>query len=684
VSNEGNVARLEILPLLGPVRRQGEWIMAMCPSHADGTKHGGKAGQSLGLSNDGVLRCFAGCTFADVMAALRKGQDSRPRPMTRPQNSQGWPADPVAAYEYRDAAGELVAVKGRFERPSEGIKPEKTFRWRLPKGSYNDGLGGLPMKDMPLWGIGDVIANPTAAVWLAEGESATLAIRARNEVAVCGAWGASQRDFGQSFEVLRGRDVILWPDNDEPGRNYMEAVRRALQGVVRSVATVSAPVPPKGDAVEYFQAGGTIPELLERVLLKAAVDVIADDHFVVRIPTLSGPVAFDFANITKSGGSFDCELTVTHLSPGIEAEPYNQRINILSQSARSALETALGRQFGKEINWTTTVSTAYSRVRTAYLESDRAIQVGQLALSSDQRFTIETLIPEGQPSILFADGSSGKTMIAYGLGLAVALGGSFCDLWVRPGGVLIVDYEASLARFRLERLLAGTRSQFTLDRLPIHYWDGRGIPLKDQVEPLIRAIRKLDITLVIIDSGGAACGGEPEKAAVALEYFNALSRLQTTTLTICHVAKGGENDAHTLRPFGSAFWHNMARRTWYCAREQEDESDEMDLTLICRKVNDGRRPRPISFHVEFDGDSGPITIARGEQRAAAPERPVSETVSEYLKRTGAPATIAEIVRETGLANDSVRTVLYRGDKVIFRSISGGTGRGNQTKWEAIA
>lgn len=689
MTNEGQVERQEILPLLGSVKRQGEWVMAFCPAHADGEKHNGKAGHSLGLSNDGVLRCFAGCSFADVMKALRENSPRRSGPAAR---ERGPSFTLVKAYEYRDpATGNLLAVKGRFERPNpEGGKAEKSFRWRLPEGTFEQGLSGLRMVDMPLWGADELARVPAdQRVWFAEGESATEAIRARNEVALCGAWGASQREFGSAFDVMLGRDVILWPDNDPPGRDYMAAVRRVLLPIAKSVAIVTAPVPPKGDAVEYFQAGGTIDALLANVVTRPTVDVLAPEHFIVRVPTDAGPVAFEFARMSRTNGSLDCELTVSHLSPTAEREPYSQRVNLLSQSARSGLERALGLQFGKDgVNWTTAVSTAYSRVRTAFFDMDRGVQIGALPEVTRPRFLVETLLPEGQPTILFGDGSSGKTMISYALGLSVALGGGFCGLATQQGGVLVIDYETSgaAARFRFRRLLAGMGvDPEILDDIPVHYWQGNGIPLPDHIDALERFIARHAIVLVIVDSAGAACPGKPEDSVAALAYFNALNRLPCTTLTLAHINRA-DADTSSQRPFGSTFWSNMARRTWYVKRDSDEESDDVDVGLICRKVNDGRRPKPLAYRMTFRGESGPISIAAQAFREVAAfesERPVGERVLEYLSHSG-QSTIAEIVEATGLANDSVRTALYRGEGRIFTKLGSGTGRGRVTRWGAAA
>lgn len=697
--DEGRVNRDEILPLLGPGKKQGAWRMAFCPAHADGQKHNGKGGYSLGLSDDGVLKCFAGCAFKDVLAALRQRAGVRAEPRQRRQERQARPAqesrgDLKVEYDYRDAVtGDLIAVKGRFEKPLAGGKPEKTFRWRLPTGTYEQGLGGKKLSGMPLWGAYELMNAPLdQRVWFAEGEKATEAIRRKGELALCGGWGAGSReadDFGDAFEVLRGRDVILWPDNDVPGREYMAAVRRHIRDIAASVAVVTAPVPPKGDAYEYFQAGGTVEALLSDVVTKTTTDILALDHFRVRVPTEAGVVSFEFEGVSKQGRDMSCELTVRHLAPDAEPEPYSQRINLLSQSARGQMETALRKQFDKDIKWTAVVSAAWAAVRDAFSNQDRGIRMGSAPRVEKTTFHIETLFPEGQPTILFGDGGSNKTYLSYAAGAAIALGSSsFGGLAVRRRcGVLVFDYEtgAAQARFRFTRILRGMGidDQIIEDALNLfHYWPANGVPLADQVEALCRYIDRHDIGFVIIDSGADACGGEPEKAGPTLEYFNALSRVPATTVTICHVTSDSDGSAVTGRPFGSKFWHNRARRTWYVSRVSEEESDELDIGLLCRKVNDGRLAAPLSFRVSFAGDSGPVRFARQDfasVQAFEGERPLYERIRSALGTLGAMTTKA-LADELSVKDGVIRATLRRYEGTTFIRVAKGSGRGNTTTW----
>ena len=103
-------------------------------------------------------------------------------------------------------------------------------------------------------------------------------------------------------------------------------------------------------------------------------------------------------------------------------------------------------------------------------------------------------------------------------------------------------------------------------------------------------------------------------AKAAIRFFLALKRLGLPSILIAHVTKAMD----TMKPYGSVFWHNEARRTWYVARVQEEESDEVDVAFYNRKVNDGRKPAPIFFHVSFSEDErGPdvLLLRRADGRA---------------------------------------------------------------------
>ncbi|MGI8551897.1 MAG: hypothetical protein ACR2PL_14095 [Dehalococcoidia bacterium] len=65
---------------------------------------------------------------------------------------------------------------------------------------------------------------------------------------------------------LRGRHVVLLPDNDEPGHKHAEFVARSLTGVAATVKIVNLPGrPAKGDMSNWLDGGHGIDELVALV-----------------------------------------------------------------------------------------------------------------------------------------------------------------------------------------------------------------------------------------------------------------------------------------------------------------------------------------------------------------------------------------------------------------------------------
>ena len=88
-------------------------------------------------------------------------------------------------------------------------------------------------------------------------------------------------------------------------------------------------------------------------------------------------------------------------------------------------------------------------------------------------------------------------------------------------------------------------------------------PLTEEADRLRRIIREERIDFGIFDSVAFACDGPPEAAETASAYFRALRSLRIGSLNLAHITKSESGDQ---RPFGSIFWHNHARATWFIKR----------------------------------------------------------------------------------------------------------------------
>ena len=136
----------EFAPLLAkPKRTSRGGLVALCPAHEDRERS-----LSVDAGRDGriLLKCFGGCETSDVAAALGLGMhdlfadDDGVEAILPARERLG-----QTRYEIRDVDGTVRAIHVRI--PLGGGR--KRYIWRRPDGA--DGLDGLAVEDLPLYGI---------------------------------------------------------------------------------------------------------------------------------------------------------------------------------------------------------------------------------------------------------------------------------------------------------------------------------------------------------------------------------------------------------------------------------------------------------------------------------------------------------------------------------------------------
>jgi DNA primase len=162
---------------------------------------------------------------------------------------------PVATYTYRTARGKVAFFKDRFE--------PKRFKYRWPNG---DTVTTSEVSELPqlLYGLPELTsADPTGTVFVAEGEKDCDALVELGLIATCNYDGAGRGKWQASYNrYFNGRNVVILPDNDKPGRDHAQEIARSLVGVAASVKLVDLPgLPKKGDVSDWLAAGGTVREL---------------------------------------------------------------------------------------------------------------------------------------------------------------------------------------------------------------------------------------------------------------------------------------------------------------------------------------------------------------------------------------------------------------------------------------
>lgn len=153
-----------------------------------------------------------------------------PEPTFRHQDHGG----PSTVWRYFGAGGELLGFVCRFDTPGgkeilprtfcEDSNGNRAWRWKgwdVPR---------------PLYGLERLKARPDAAVLVVEGEkTADAATLLFPDVVVVTSSGGSGTAGKTDWSALKGREVTIWPDADEPGNKYATAVVR----VVRELGTTT-------------------------------------------------------------------------------------------------------------------------------------------------------------------------------------------------------------------------------------------------------------------------------------------------------------------------------------------------------------------------------------------------------------------------------------------------------------
>lgn len=156
-------------------------------------------------------------------------------------------------YKYHAETGELLYEVVRFE--------PKDFRQRQP-----DGRGGY------IWNMKDVRrvpyrlpellkTDPSRSVFIPEGEKDCDRLRDCGLISTTNVGGAGKWRT-DDCEFLRGRQVVMLPDNDDVGRRHAELVAQALHGTAAGVRILALPeVGEKGDVSDWLEAGHGVDEL---------------------------------------------------------------------------------------------------------------------------------------------------------------------------------------------------------------------------------------------------------------------------------------------------------------------------------------------------------------------------------------------------------------------------------------
>ena len=265
------------LPRLKQVTKNCNGWEACCPAHDDT-----RPSLSIHVNDDGkiLLKCQSNsCHPANIMQCVGMfASDLSPPKQDRGRSKWG---DLVKTYSYCDENNVPLFEVCRFEKaeklPDGSFRTIKTFRQRhRVAGDWVWKMAGVRRT---LYRLPQLLAKKEEPVFVVEGEKQVEYLESLGLVATCNPQGAGK--WKDEFaECLRGRDVVVIPDNDPltdqngithcVGFEHAETVADSLTGKAKSVHVLILPdAQQKWGLDDWLQKGGHKLDELEELLANA-------------------------------------------------------------------------------------------------------------------------------------------------------------------------------------------------------------------------------------------------------------------------------------------------------------------------------------------------------------------------------------------------------------------------------
>ena len=376
----------------------------------------------------------------------------------------------------------------------------------------------------------------------------------------------------------------------------------------------------------------------------------------------------------RSSGELVGEITIESELSAESGLLHQSRFTLTSVTSRRTVAKQCHQKV-EELDWDALLEQVSVYVLRKRREGEPLIRVGLQPARAGPVWRLKPLLLENQANVLYGAGASGKSEMAYLIGLMVQTGMGCCGMDDPiKGEVLFLDFETCWEEAD-DRIQALKRGMGFDEAAHLNYRFCHQPLTTDTVE-IQRLVLETHAQLVIVDSVGPAMGTDSEKWDVmALRYFAALRSLRVTTLSIDHIAKE-KSDA----PFGSIYKYNIARNIFEVKQVPGEAENSISLGLYHRKINSGRLLKPLGFKVLFD-DADKLALFERCDIKAIPELerglPLVERIKSLLLTAGAPVLTKDLAEALGTGENTIRVVLSRHKNHFVKLQDGWAVRANE-------
>ena len=366
-----------------------------------------------------------------------------------------------------------------------------------------------------------------------------------------------------------------------------------------------------------------------------------------------------------------CRLTIKTTSHGYLYGPIS--FDLLSGTKRLEAVRALKQR--QDEDWATILEYVCRLAVSSLESSSDFVDMTTYQRTEEKRNTwlIDGFLAKNKPTLIYADGGTGKSMFTVALAMSVASGLNIIpELEVNEstgGSVVYLDWEAELEDHddRTQWICNGLDSnKWSVNDFNIHYIRCRTSIFQMQIQ-IQKRIEETGAQLLVVDSLVPSVDSDANDADTARRFYQVLRSLDIPSLIISHTTKNPGDVDSKAKPFGSAYWWNQARSVWEIRKEQSAGDNYTDLAIINRKSNNWSIVEPIGVRmITEDMQSSepkvtfePITLAT-QNNSLSKVVPIKARIMSLLNGTIEGMSVKDIADELEENMDSVRQALRRG------------------------
>ena len=582
------------------------------------------------MEKDGkiLVNCKSGCDQQELFKEVTRQQVREPAQQQRRANEVE-----ESNYIYHNNEGTEILKVSKL-KSADGSK-RFYQEHKCLEGNWAPGLTGKCGCPEPVSTLYRLPSLKTAAeeIYWVEGEKDVDALEQWGCIATCTSQGAGSfkkhlANNPNLLEPLTGKNITIIEDNDPVGKSYGMEVANALSLIANKISRVRFPSKHPGYDVSDFLESSNPAQLAP---LKETIFEPGDlNRPVDNLPPHNTEGEVTTIGFAHENQIIEAEVSQIELKRGYaghevrclvrlyEKNPETgrkirilapRRLNLVSASQVNQYRVDLEKGSGIKANWKNIINQIGNIIDETTTTPSQVINLKEVETTrEEERWLVKDLIERGQHTMIYADGGTGKSLTALAIAASVSMNTPIIpDLYPiteRWGygsleTVLYLDWETT-EQDHASRL----KGMCTAEEVPDVYYQRMAYPLHQTIEEVRETVKSLAPALVIIDSVGAASGGDINTPEAGVMFINAVRTIgECAILSITHTPKFIEPGASQSRkksekPIGSNYFWNGPRSIYQVAGGTMTKGGK-NMALFHRKANNGPLKPPIGYKAQF-------------------------------------------------------------------------------------